>query len=238
MKATQTQQQDLLALGAIDLEISRTKKVVAQLQSPEQHAEISGRIREIASRLLMARNQLDDAKLELDRAESDLKIVEARISKDQSALKSTSVPSIATGIQHELNTLARRKSELEDIEIAILERRESLEAEFAAISAEKAVVDAELATAHQATEQEIIKLKSGLALQLQNRDQLVSRLPEDLVASYQHKISRGSGVGRLSGRECSACHIGIDAVAHSALSAMPADELPECPECGAFLVRG
>ena len=238
MKASQNQQQDLLALGAIDLEIARTQKAVAQLQSHEQYAEISNRIREVAARLLQSRNQLDDAKLELDRAEADLKVVDARIAKDNAALKSTAVPSVAAGIQHELATLARRKSELEDIEIAILERREVLEAEYAAVAAEKALVDEELSTAQKASQQEVIKLSSGLALQQQNREQVLSRLPAELVEAYKRKLSRGSGVGRLVGRECSACLIGIDAVAHSTISALPIDELADCPECGAFLVRG
>jgi predicted nucleic acid-binding Zn-ribbon protein len=237
MKATEAAQQDLLALGAIDIEIGRTKRAVAKLVSGEQHDEIRSRVREVAGRLIQARNQLDDASLELERAEADLKVVDARIVKDNAALKSTSIPSVATGIQHELATLARRKSELEDIEIAILEKRELLEASFAEITAEKAAVDAELSQAQSASEQEIIKLKSGLSLQGLDRDQLVARIPADLLEAYERKAGRGSGVGRLVGRECSACHIGIDAVAYAAITALAKDELAECPECSAFLVR-
>lgn len=237
MKATEAAQQDLLALGAIDLEIGRTKRAVAKLLSGEQHEEIRARLREIAVRLIESRNQLDDANLELERAEADLKLVDARIAKDNAALKSTSIPSVATGIQHELATLARRKSELEDIELAIMERREVLEVDFANITEEKASVEIELAKAESVTEQEIIKLKSGLALQTQDRNQLISRIPSDLVEAYERKLSRGAGVGRLSGRECSACHIGIDAVAYANITGLPKEELADCPECGAFLVR-
>ena len=81
MKATEAAQQDLLALGAIDLEIGRTKRAVAKLLSGEQHEEIRARLREIAVRLIESRNQLDDANLELERAEADLKLVDARIAK-------------------------------------------------------------------------------------------------------------------------------------------------------------
>lgn len=237
MKASQIAQQDLLFLAALDLEIGRAKRAIAAIRSGDQHEAIRAQQRDIGSRMLDARNALDNAELELQRAESDLKLVEAREKKDQQQLKSTSVPSIATGIQHELATLARRRSELEDIELAILEQREALSKTFDEISAEKATVDAELSAAQGIAEQEAMKLQSGLALQQQDREQLVGRLDEALVTAYDRKASRGIAAGRLASRECSACHIGLGAVAIGALTALPMDELPECPECGAFLVR-
>lgn len=237
MKASESAQQELLVLGTLDLEIGRTKRQVNALLAGAQHEAIRARLRESAVALIDARNALDDASLELERAEADLKVVEARIVKDNGQLKSTSIPSVASGIQHELATLARRKSELEDIELAILEKREVLTADFEAVQQAKAAIEAELAASEGVSQQEVMRLQSGLALQAQDRDQLIKRLPADLVAAYERKLSRGTGVGRLSGRECSACHIGLDAVAYSSISALPKDQLAECPECDAFLVR-
>jgi len=237
MKASQIAQQELLALAALDLEIGRAKRAIAAIRSGDQHEAIRAQQREIGARLLEARNALDNAELELARTEADLKLVEAREQKDQKQLKSTSVPSIATGIQHELATLARRRSELEDIELAILEQRDELGKSFAAIGAEKAEVDAQLSQAQGVAEQEAMKLQSGLALQQQDRAQLVARLDAALVEAYDRKSLRGNAAGRLASRECTACHIGLGAVSLAALTALPVDELPECPECGAFLVR-
>lgn len=237
MKANETAQQELLVLGTLDLEIGRTKRVVNNLTTGVQHEGIRTRIREAAAALIDARNALDDASLELERAEADLKVVEARIVKDNAQLKSTSIPSVATGIQHELATLARRKSELEDVELAILEKRDVLTAEFESVQQRKAAIEAELAESESITQQEVMKLQSGLALQAQDRAQLIGRLPADLLEAYERKLARGTGVGRLSGRECSACHIGLDAVAFAAISELPKDQLADCPECDAFLVR-
>lgn len=237
MKASEMAQSELLVLGNLDVEIGRTKRLVGNLKSGAQHEAIRVRLREAAVALIDARNLLDDASLELERAEADLKVVEARIVKDNAQLKSTSIPSVATGIQHELATLNRRKSELEDIELAILEKREVLTTEYEVAQQAKLAIEAELASAEATTQQEVMKLQSGLALQAQDREQLIKRLPADLVAAYERKLARGAGVGRLSGRECSACHIGLDAVAYSGISALPKDTLAECPECDAFLVR-
>lgn len=238
MKANSTEQLELLNLSALDAEISRAKRSIASLQSGEQHAAQQAAIRELSSELLAARNALDEANLELSRAEADIKLVEARVAKDEAALKQTSVPSIATGIQHELATLARRKGELEDMELSILERQEVLQVAFAEVQAKRAALDAELSDLRAVDEQQAIKFQSGVALQLQDRATLVGRIPQELLAAYERKATRGVPVGRLENRNCSACHLGLDAVAYSRITGLPNDEFAECPDCGAFMVRG
>ena len=237
MQASQTQQQELLSLVAIDSEIARAKRAVAKLRSPEQHEDIMLQARELSASMLAARNALDDAELDLKRTETDLKLVEAREAKDQQQLKQTSVPSIATGIQHELATLARRRSELEDVELTIMERLETLKADFDRLQAQRVELDEELAGLLKLDEQEVMRLQSGMALQAADRATMAARIPSDLLAAYDRKATRGVPVGRLVQRDCSACHIGLDAVAHSRITALPETELAECPECNAFLVR-
>lgn len=238
MQATQIQQQELLSLGAIDSEIARAKRAVAKLRSPEQHEEIKEQARALSASMLAARNALDDAELELKRTETDLKLVEAREAKDQQQLKQTSVPSIASGIQHELATLARRRSELEDVELAIMEQLEILKADFDRLQAQRASLDEELAGLLKLDEQEVMRLQSGMTLQSADRATMAARIPAELLAAYERKAARGVPVGRLVQRDCSACHIGLDAVAHARISSLPENELAECPECNAFLVRG
>jgi predicted nucleic acid-binding Zn-ribbon protein len=238
MQATETQQQELLSLVALDAEISRAKREIARLQGGEQHSELLAESRALSAEMLAARNALDDAQLELSRAEGDLKLVEARVAKDQQQLKQTSIPSIATGIQHELATLARRKGELEEVELAIMERLEALQAQFETLQTQRAKLDAELAELRQLDEKEAMRLQSGISLQQADRLTLTARIPAELLAAYDRKATRGVPAGRLVHRDCEACHIGLDAVAHSRITALPANELAECPECGAFLVRG
>lgn len=237
MKATQTQQEDLFGLATLDTEISRAKVAIKNLASGAQFGELRAAQRDLAAKLIGARNALDSVELELKRAETDLQLVEQRIAKDEARLKVTNNPKDAQGIQSELESLARRKSDLEDIELGVLDEQEAAKAVFATVSVDKAAVDDELSKAEASDEAELMKLRSGLDLLTNDRNQQAGRMSAELLEAYEKKASRGVAVGRLLGRECGACRIGLGATALNQVESLPKDEFALCPECQAFLVR-
>mgnify|MGYP000514712207 CR=1 FL=1 len=237
MKATESQQSDLLSLANLDLEISRSKSAIKNLSSGAQFSELREAQRGLAAKLIDARNALDTVELELKRSEADLALVEQRIAKDQARLNSTNNSKDAQGIQSELESLARRKSDLEDIEIAILDQQEAAKAVFATVSVDKAAVDDELAKGEAANEAEIMKLRSGLDLMTNDRAQQAARIAPELIELYDKKAARGVPVARLIGRECGACRISLGATAFNELDSLARDDIATCPECQAILVR-
>lgn len=237
MKASENQQAELLSLANLDLEISRTKAGLSVLVAGEALVPLRATQRDAALALIQSRNALDSVELDLTRAESDLELVEQRISKDKTRLNQTSSPKDAQAIQSELETLAKRKSELEDLELNVLEHKEEVEATYKTVLADKQIIDEELVVAERASESEILKLRSGLDLLIQQRQQQVSRLEPDLFELYEKKASRGVAVGRLLGRECGACRMSIGATALAEISALARDEIATCPDCQAVLIR-
>jgi predicted nucleic acid-binding Zn-ribbon protein len=237
MKATENQQADLLSLANLDLQIARSKAAIKNLSTGAQFAELREAQRGLAAKLIDARNALDTVELELKRSETDLKLVEDRIAKDQVRLNSTNNPKDAQGIQSELESLARRKSDLEDIELAILDQQESAKAVFATVAVDKAAVDDELSKGEDSNEAEIMKLRSGLDLLSNDRAQQAARISSDLIELYDKKASRGVPVARLLGRECGACRISLGATAFNEVESLARDEIATCPECQAILVR-
>ena len=237
MKASESQQADLLSLGNLDIEIGRIRRNIASLSSGEAFVELRGTQREHAARLIDSQNQLDSVNLELARAEADLKLVEDRIAKDNQRLLQTSSPKDAQGIQSELETLIRRKSELEDLELAVLEKKEEVEANHRTVSSDKQQVDEELAQNESQNETELLKARSGLDLLVQQRAQQASRLDTELVELYEKKLSRGPAIGRLINRECGACRMTIGATMLTEISALARDEIATCPDCQAILIR-
>ncbi|MEY4993047.1 MAG: hypothetical protein RIS82_169 [Actinomycetota bacterium] len=237
MKATDNQQADLLALGDLDLEIKRSKTALSQLTNGHQFSQLRNQQSGLAVQLIEARNALDTVDLELQRAETDLNLVEQRIAKDNELLNKTASAKDAQGIQAELATLARRKSDLEDAELVIIDQKEAAEAKYAQILADKTAVDAEIAALESNVDAEVLKLRSGLDLLSQRRARQASTTDSNLLAAYEKKLDRGIAVGKLNGRECGACRIGIGATALAEINALPRDVFATCPECQAFLVR-
>jgi uncharacterized protein len=237
MKATETQQADLLSLANLDLQISRSKAAIKNLSSGTQFAELREAQRGLAAKLISARNALDSVELELKRAETDLHLVEQRIEKDKVRINATNSSKDAQGIQSELESLARRKSDLEDIELAILDQQEAAKAVFATVSVDKSAIDDQLSLGEAANEAELMKLRSGLDLLTNDRAQQAARMPGELIDLYEKKAARGVAVARLVGRECGACRISLGATAFNELESLAKDELATCPECQAILVR-
>lgn len=237
MKASENQQADLLSLSNLDLEITRARNILSGLTSGQAFTELREVQRVAAANLIESRNQLDSVELELSRAEADLKLVEQRIEKDVQLLNQTSSSKDAQGIQAELETLKKRKSELEDLELAVLERKEEVEIGYQTISEEKKTIDSELAARESANETEIMKQRSGLELLIQQRAQQASRLDQSLLELYDKKSARGISVGRLLNRECGACRMTIGATALAEINALAKDEIATCPDCQAILIR-
>lgn len=237
MKASQNQQADLLLLGNLDSEIARAKNSLAELTSGKSTKDMRELNLKLAGELIEARNQLDSVELELSRAEADLTTVEQRIEKDNVRLNATSNSKDAQGIQSELLTLAKRKSELEDMELAILDKKDEVAALFAEVQARKTLNESELREAETKIEAEVLKQRSGLDLMVQQRAQQAAQLPVELLELYEKKATRGLAIGRLIGRECGACRISLGATAFAEIQGLASDEIATCPDCQAILVR-
>lgn len=70
-------------------------------------------------------------------------------------------------------------------------------------------------------------------------DELRADLDAEVLAAYDSRRAENNvGVARFNGRSCSGCYMVLPAADRSRIAAAPADELPECPNCGTYLVRG
>jgi uncharacterized protein len=181
---------------------------------------------------------LEDARLELGRAESDVELVEKRIARDDERLQtSTSVKDIQ-GLEHEIASLRVRLGDLEEIELAVMERielleaaatgaRETLDAHTARLTAAREHLSAALAT----IDAERSELDSA-------RVALVSELPEDLVALYEKQRERyGTGASHLRARTSSASGVTLTGSDLEMVSRAAPDEVVLCPDSNAILVR-
>ena len=237
MKANLQDQKRLLELVDLDLSLVRNAADRTKLQSATAISEASEKALALSDHLIDARNRVGDLELELKRSENDLELVENRIAKDNQRLSSTSSAKDAQGIEHELTTLAKRKSELEDIELGVMEDLETVRAELAEAESAKAEAEQELNRLRSALATDTAGLDSVRAELTSKRSALVGLIDPELAVAYQRKANRNVAAGKLVGRECGACRLSITATNLEEIVALPADEIAECPNCQAYLVR-
>ena len=237
MKANLQDQKRLLELVDLDLSLVRNAGDKAKLLSATAISDANEKALALSDHLIDARNRVGDLELELKRSENDLELVENRIAKDNQRLSSTSSAKDAQGIEHELTTLAKRKSELEDTELGIMEVLETVRAELSAAEKAKAAAENELTQLRSALATNAAELDSARAELSSKRSALVGLIEPELASAYQRKADRNVAAGRLVGRECGACRLSITATNLEEILALPADEIAECPNCQAYLVR-
>jgi predicted nucleic acid-binding Zn-ribbon protein len=237
VKANLQDQKRLLELVELDLNLVKNAGDRAKLLAATDIQIASEKTLSLSDQLIDARNRVGDLELELKRSENDLELVETRIAKDNQRLSTTSSSKDAQGIEHELNTLAKRKSELEDAELGIMEELDKVRAELSVAESAKSAAENELSSLRASLSSETAQLDSKRAELSAKRVALVGLIDGELALAYQRKADRSVAVGKLTGRECGACRLSITATNLEEIVALPADEISECPNCQAYLVR-
>lgn len=69
-------------------------------------------------------------------------------------------------------------------------------------------------------------------------EELRAQLPQDALAEYDaQKNDSDVGAADFNGRTCGGCYIVLSGMDQQRVNRAPADELPQCPECGTYLIR-
>lgn len=228
----------LLELQALDSTLQRLAQRAAKLPEAATLAELVAE-REGARRTLAEHTGAwEDAKLELERVESDVALVDARIERDRERLQSTSSVKDVEALEQELAALARRKDDLEDIELGVMETVEAREAELAATRDRLADLDERIAAAESARDAALASLESERAQAAADRSALTTRIPEDLLALYEKQRARyGIGASHLQRGVSSASGVALTATDLDAIRAAAPDAVLLCPDSSAILVR-
>jgi hypothetical protein len=141
-------------------------------------------------------------------------------------------------MQADIDMLHRRRSDLEDEELEIMEQRETLDTELAAIDGAIAALQAEVAelgTTIVATEAEI---DDEIESETSQRTDLAKPIAENLLRDYERRRrqNRGAGAARLVGTTCQACHLTIPSTEAELIRRGAGNTISYCDNCSAILV--
>ncbi|BBX96949.1 zinc ribbon domain-containing protein [Mycobacterium lacus] len=239
MKAEVAQQRSLLELSKLDAELSRIAHRASHLPQREAHERVRLEHSAANDRLAAVRIALADLDTQVSRLESEIDAVRQREDRDRLLLKSGATDAKQlTDLQHELETLVRRQTSLEDSLLEVMERREELAAQQAAELAVIEKLQADLASAQQELDAALAEIDQARNERSSRRDALHATLDPDLSALYERQRARGGpGAGLLQGHRCGACRIEIGRGELARITAAAEDDVVRCPECGAILLR-
>lgn len=241
MQADPSAQLRLLDVQELDTRADGLRHRLGSLPEAERLRDLTERRTRVANVVRDLRIDISDLTSEQRRADADVEQVKARRERDQSMIDSGQVgdPKALERMVGELESLKRRISALEDVEIEVMERLESAESDLASrqaeldqLESEEAALEADLAAATST-------LRSDLEGVTADRAPLAAQLPEDLLALYEKLRAQKGGVGAaaLRRRECGGCRLTLNPADLSDIAAMPADRVVRCEECSRILVR-
>ena len=240
MKAAPEAQRRLLDLQAVDTALAQ---LAHRRRTLPEHAELERLNREIAAlddARIKAQVAVDDLDRDIARLEKDIDQVRARKARDQSRLDAGTGPAKELeALQHELGSLARRQSELEDAELELMEQRETAEATLTEAQSRLAAARSRRDTVETARDEALRQIAQEEEFRAAGRRPLVADLPPDLIALYERirEASGGVGAALLRAGRCEGCRLDLSGVDLAAVRGAPPDEVVRCEECRRILVR-
>ena len=121
MKATPSDQLQILDVQRMDFHVATLTNKAAALPEIAELLTTTNRLQVVRDLCIAAQTQISDIKRELSRSEGDVEQVVTRLERDEKRLNdgSTAAKDLER-LQHEVATLAGRRAELEEIELAVL----------------------------------------------------------------------------------------------------------------------
>ena len=237
MNASPADQRRLVDVAQLDARIR-------QAENARKHPPQAGRVQELQGRRQVLSQELgtrlgarDDLRTELSRIESDVAVVDARAARDSDRLAASTNSKEAQGLESELAALARRKNDLEDAELAVMERLEIADAAVAEQESLIAATNAEGAELSAEGKRAVAEATAAFDAATRDRAAVAGGVPADLLALYDRLAVRSAGAAFLRRRTCEGCHMVLAGTDLQVLRQAGENDVVMCPECGCILVR-
>ena len=240
MKASVEDQNRLVELQRLDSHIQSLQFKLKSLPELEQLDAIEKQIITGEEILEVATIELGDVEVELKRSEIEVEQVSDRIKKDENRLNSgQGSPKELEQMQHEIGTLQKRKSDLEDGELEIMIRFDAAKAKVETLKNNDAGLKQLRLELQSRYESASKALNEEISSELIKRDSQASGIEKPLLELYEKIRASGGGIGAapLIGNTCDGCHLSITPVELEKIKALPVDDVVRCEECRRILVR-
>jgi uncharacterized protein len=240
VKASPQAQIRLLELADTDAELGRIEHRRRGLPEHVQIEQLDGRDTGLRDSIAALTATDSDLRREQAKAEADVEQVRSRIQRDRARLDAGQVhsPRELENLQSEIESLLRRQSDLEEIVLDVMERRETAQASFDAATAERDQIAAELRTVTASRDAALAGFAEQSAKASAQRAEVSAEIPAELLELYDKlRVQHGVGAAALRQGRCQGCHLTLNTVDLNAIRSADSDEVLRCEECRRILVR-
>jgi predicted nucleic acid-binding Zn-ribbon protein len=241
VKADPFVQLRLLELQALDSGLDRLahrRKTLPELAEIER---LEGLVEALRDDTVRAQTEVSDLAREQKKFEDEIEQVRTRRTRDETHLNSGAVTNAKQleELQHEVATLNRRQSDLEDGELEVMERAETAQATLDRLTGESDRLLAARDEAAIARDKAFGEIDDEIARTTAERASMAATFPADLLALYEKLRADhgGVGAGAIARGACGGCRLDLMQNEKADIRAAAVDDVLRHEECGRIMVR-
>jgi hypothetical protein len=228
---------DLLDLQDVDLQIDRLLHRRQSLPELDGYREADARLQALTADRDAAADVLRQTALESDKTSGELDIAQQRLATEENRLYAGGLSARdADYMRREVEMLRRKKSEMEDRLLELMEAREQQEAALRVLESAVEVLAAEKGGFEGVIAEAWREIDAELARREASKADIVPLVEEGLLALYEDLRplkDGGVAVARLVEGVCGACHLTLTAAEQLEVKAT---DPPRCLHCRCILV--
>lgn len=238
--ATATDLQRLLDLQAEDSAIKRLEERRSSLPEAARLKEMKAQLDELTSDVALAEARSKEIHRDFDRLEGEIEIGDGKIAKEEQRLFSGAVsnPKELGALQAEVEMLKRKKSDLEDRLLEVMEQREQAMSTLERLRSEQTETSSESDRLAKEVETITHDIDAQLASHNAKRAEISAEIPDDILKLYDDTRASKGGIGAaaLEGGTCQGCHTQL---ANKEIERLKTEGgLQRCDNCRRILVVG
>jgi predicted nucleic acid-binding Zn-ribbon protein len=227
---------DLLDLQEVDLQIDRLLDTRQSLPELEAYRTTHQALQEKEAEREQLAAELKQMELDLDKAEGELEILEAKLSEHETRLFAGGMSGRETEhMRLEVQSLGGQRVALEERVLGMLEQVDPARAAVQGVEGEIERIGAEKSTLEASIKEQWATIDTEVARKEDRKREALQPIPEDLLELYEklRPMKEGVAVAAFDHGVCGGCHMALSpAEQEEAFRA----SLPRCVHCMRILV--
>jgi len=241
VKADPFVQLRLLDLQALDSALDRLAHRRRTLPELAEIERLDALVDGLRDGIVRAETELSDLAREQEKFEREIDQVRTRKARDEERLASGAItnPKQLQDMEHEVATLTRRQSDLEDSELEVMEKVETVQAQLDELTGRRDAHLSDRAAAEERRDASLAEIAAEVERTTAERAELAATFPADLLALYEKIRANegGIGAGAIERGRCGGCRLDLMGNEKADIRAASVDAVLRHEECGRIMVR-